>query len=52
MFFQAIWDKLWGEEARVNDVSGGRTQRTTRGTIVMRGKGGEVASPNNQCPYA
>jgi hypothetical protein len=39
MFMQAVWDKLWGaaaSETRVNDISGARTHRTTRGTIVIQ----------------
>lgn len=54
MFMQAVWDKLWGSggaETRVNDASGARTLRTTRGTIVIQpatkgGYGGKT-----DCPY-
>ena len=32
---QSVWDRLWGGETRVNDVSGQRTNRTTRGTFTL-----------------
>jgi hypothetical protein len=53
IFMQAVWDKLWGAgspELRVNDVSGQRTQRTTRGTFTIAPPGGKPA-PGSQCPY-
>src|ERR1039458_3783422 len=34
-FMQSVWDRLWGGETRVNDVSGQRTNRTTRGTFTL-----------------
>jgi hypothetical protein len=50
LFAQAVWDKLWGSESRVGDVSGARTQRTTRGThVIQTGEG--KAKPSNDCPY-
>lgn len=52
IFMQAVWDKLWGGQSRVQDVSGQRVNRTTQGTVTIPNArpraGGAV---NEDCPY-
>lgn len=35
LFFQAVWDKLWGGQARINPGRGARVNLTTRGMQVL-----------------
>ena len=51
LFMQAVWDKLWGSETRLNDVSGQRVSRTTRGVFMVDQPGGAAPAAGNQCPY-
>lgn len=50
LFMQAVYDKLWGPESQINEVSGQRLNRTTRGTTLIK-KGGAEGGTVSPCPY-
>lgn len=49
---QAVWDYIWGQGSRQNDVSGARTSRTTRGVqVITKPVKGGGSKGTVDCPY-